>query len=95
MSDVPFTFRVDEALIAAFTALAEARDMSAAQMLRTAMQEAVTSEREAAAHDRWFRRQVEDAMHAADEPRTPRLSSEVIEEEWRDQKARIDSRDGP
>ena len=95
MTDATFTFRVDEALKAAFIELAEARDLSAAQMLRAAMQEAVAVEREASAHDRWFRQQIEDAMHAADEPRTPRLSSEAIEQEWHDQKGKTDPRDVP
>ena len=63
MSEATFTFRVDEALKAEFSAAAKARDRSGAQIIRDFMREFV--QQEAAAHDVWFRRQVGIGLDSA------------------------------
>lgn len=65
MSDATFTFRVDEALKAEFSTAAKARDRSGAQLLRDFMREFVQQQQEAAAHDAWFRRQVQIGLDSA------------------------------
>ena len=65
MSEATFTFRVDEALKTEFSMAAKARDRSGAQLLRDFMREFVQQQQEAAAHDAWFRRQVQIGMDSA------------------------------
>ena len=65
MSEATFTFRVDEALKTEFSTAAKARDRSGAQLLRDFMREFVQQQQEAAAHDAWFRRQVQIGMDSA------------------------------
>lgn len=65
MSEATFTFRVDEALKTEFSAAAKARDRSGAQLLRDFMREFVQQQQEAAAHDAWFRRQVQIGLDSA------------------------------
>lgn len=65
MSEATFTFRVDEALKTEFSTAAKARDRSAAQLLRDFMREFVQKQQEAAAHDAWFRRQVQIGLDSA------------------------------
>ncbi len=65
MSEATFTFRVDEALKAEFSKAAKARDRSGAQLLRDFMREFVQQQQEAAAHDAWFRRQVQMGLDSA------------------------------
>ena len=65
MSEATFTFRVDEALKAEFSTAAKARDRSGAQLLRDFMREFVQQQQEAAAHDAWFRRQVQMGLDSA------------------------------
>jgi predicted transcriptional regulator len=65
MSEATFTFRVDEALNRDFSMAAKARDRSGAQLLRDFMREFVQQQREAAAHDAWFRQQVQAGLDAA------------------------------
>ncbi len=65
MSDATFTFRVDEALKAQFSTAAKARDRSGAQLLRDFMRDYVRQEEETAAHDAWFRRQVQIGLDSA------------------------------
>jgi predicted transcriptional regulator len=65
MSDATFTFRVDEALKAEFSTAAKARDRSGAQLLRDFMREFVQQQQDAAAHDAWFRRQVQSGVESA------------------------------
>ena len=65
MSDATFTFRVDEALKTEFSTAAKARDRSGAQLLREFMREFVQQQQEAAAHDAWFRRQVQIGLDSA------------------------------
>lgn len=65
MSEATFTFRVDESLKAEFSRAAKARDRSGAQLLRDFMREFVQQQQEAAAHDAWFRRQVQIGLDSA------------------------------
>jgi len=65
MSEVTFTFRVDEALKSQFAAAAKERDRTGAQLLRDFMREFVRQQEEAAEHDAWFRRQVQISLDSA------------------------------
>ncbi|MCL4486422.1 MAG: hypothetical protein M1537_08900 [Nitrospirae bacterium] len=65
MSESTFTFRVDESLKTEFATAAKARDRSGAQLLRDFMREFVQQQQEAAAHDAWFRRQVQIGLDSA------------------------------
>ncbi|WP_298610213.1 hypothetical protein [uncultured Thiobacillus sp.] len=65
MSEATFTFRVDESLKTEFSAAAKNRDRNAAQLLRDFMREFVQQQQEAAAHDAWFRRQVQIGLDSA------------------------------
>jgi predicted transcriptional regulator len=65
MSEVTFTFRVDEALKSEFASAAKARDRTGAQLLRDFMRDFVRQQQEAAEHDAWFRRQVQIGLDAA------------------------------
>jgi len=88
MTDVTLTFRLDSALKEAFIALADEQDLSAAQVLRRMMREAVEEYQEGAAHERWLRREIEDAMHEA-RPRGASMSNEAVEAEWRHDRDRM------
>ena len=84
MSEATFTFRVDEALKTDFATAAKARDRTAAQLLRDFMRQFVQSQQDAAAHDSWFREQVQigiDAANAGDVLSTDEVESEA--EAWR------------
>jgi predicted transcriptional regulator len=65
MSEATFTFRVDEALKNEFASAAKARDRTGAQLLRDFMRDVVQQQDEAAAHDAWFRRQVQAGVDSA------------------------------
>ena len=65
MSEATFTFRVDEALKNDFASAAKARDRTGAQLLRDFMRDVVQQQDEAAAHDAWFRRQVQAGVDSA------------------------------
>jgi len=65
MTEATFTFRVDEDLKAEFSTAAKARDRSGAQLLRDFMREFVQQQKDVAAHDDWFRRQVQVGLDSA------------------------------
>ncbi|MEO5344186.1 MAG: hypothetical protein H7842_12785 [Gammaproteobacteria bacterium SHHR-1] len=65
MSEVTFTFRVDEALKSQFSTAAKERDRTGAQLLRDFMREYVRHQEDAAEHDAWFRRQVQIGLYSA------------------------------
>lgn len=65
MSDITFTFRVDEDLKSQFAKAAKERDRTSAQLLRDFMRDFVRQQHEAAEHDVWFRRQVQIGLDAA------------------------------
>ena len=60
-----FTFRVEEELKESFTTAAKARDRTGAQLLRDFMRDFVKKQQEAADHDLWFRRQVQEGLDSA------------------------------
>ncbi|MFC5373529.1 CopG family ribbon-helix-helix protein [Brevundimonas faecalis] len=85
MNDATFTFRVDEALKNAFTTATKSSDRNAAQVLRGFMRDYVRHQQEAAAHEAWFRRQVQAGIDAADAGDL--ISAETVEAEaaaWRE-----------
>lgn len=65
MSEVTFTFRVDEALKEQFTAAAKSKDRSSAQLLCDFMRDFVKEQQEAAEYDTWFRNKVQKALDSA------------------------------
>lgn len=84
MSETTFTFRVDEALKSEFTAAAKSRDRTGAQLLRNFMRDFVRQQQETAAHDAWFRQQVQTGLDSANAGDV--LSAEEVEAEaaaWR------------
>lgn len=84
MSEATFTFRVDETLKNEFTQAAKLRDRTGAQLLRDFMRDYVRQQQEAAEHDAWFRRQVQQGIDSANAGEL--LSSEEVEAEaaaWR------------
>jgi len=84
MTEATFTFRVDEALKAEFSTAAKSRDRTGAQLLRDFMREFVQRQRDAAAHDAWFRQQVQIGIDEANAGNL--VSSEEVEAEaaaWR------------
>lgn len=93
MTDATFTLRLDAALKAAFTAMAEEQDLSGAQLLRRMMRDAVDDHQEAAAHERWQQREIGDAMFEADSLRVHGASNDAIEDEWIQRKAEVRRRD--
>lgn len=84
MSEATFTFRVDEELKNEFTTAAKSRDRTGAQLLRDFMRDFVRQQQEAAAHDAWFRQQVQIGLDSANAGDV--LSAEEVEAEaaaWR------------
>lgn len=65
MTEATFTFRVDEALKTEFTSAAKASDRTGAQLLRDFMRDFVRRQQDEAAHDAWFRRQVQAGLDSA------------------------------
>lgn len=65
MSEATFTFRVDEELKNEFTTAAKSRDRTGAQLLRDFMRDFVRQQQEAAAHEAWFRQQVQIGLDSA------------------------------
>ncbi len=65
MSEATFTFRVDDDLKKQFTLAAKERDRTGAQLLRDFMREFVRQQQDAAAHDAWFRHQVQAGLDSA------------------------------
>jgi len=84
MSEATFTFRVDGVLKNDFAAAAKAHDRTGAQLLRDFMRVYVQQQEQAAAHDTWFREQVEIGIRAANAGEV--LSADEVEAEakaWR------------
>lgn len=89
MADVTFSFRLEAGLRAAFSIMAEKQNLSPAQLLRRMMREVVDEQEEAVAHERWQRREIDDAMHEADATRGLNLPNVAIDDEWQRRKAEI------
>lgn len=89
MSEATFTFRVDESLKSEFSQAARAKDRSGAQLLRDYMRDFVRQQQEAAAHDAWFRREVQagiDAANAGNVITADEVEAEAAE--WREKTRR-------
>jgi predicted transcriptional regulator len=85
VSEATFTFRVDENLKDQFTTAAKGRDRTGAQLLRDFMRDFVKQQQETAAHDAWFRRQVQIGLDSANAGDV--ISAEEVEAEasaWRE-----------
>ena len=65
MSQATFTFRVDESLKEAFSAIAQAQDRSSAQLLRDFMREYVQRNADKISYDQWFKAKVETGRSSA------------------------------
>ena len=94
MGESTFTFRVDDELKTAFAETAKAQDRTAAQLLRVLMRDTIEREKNARAHDAWFRGEVEQALREADNPKTPRIAHENVDSNWRKQRAKLAKRAG-
>ena len=94
MPQTTFTFRVDDELKAAFAESAKDQDRTSAQFLRVLMREAVRRQKEAYAHDSWFRGEVEQGMREADDSDVPRVPHEDVRSNWRRQRAGLVKRAG-
>lgn len=85
MGEATFTIRVDAALKTAFADAARAHDRTGAQLIRDFMRDYVAGQRATAAHDIWFRRQVQAGQESANAGHM--ISDEEVEAEaraWRD-----------
>lgn len=65
MSQATFTFRVDESLKDAFSAIAQAQDRSSAQLLRDFMRDYVQRNADKISYDQWFKAKVEAGRRSA------------------------------
>lgn len=65
MSNATITFRVDEELKVEFSTAAKSIDRTGAQLLRDFMRDFIKQQQEAAAHDAWFRHQVQIGLDSA------------------------------
>jgi len=89
MSESTYTFRVDEDLKTAFAAAAKAQDRNAAQLLRDYMRDVVQRQSDTAAHDTWFRKEVEQAVREADDRSVERIPHQQVRTSWRQQRAAL------
>jgi predicted transcriptional regulator len=89
MGESTFTFRVDEDLKSAFAEMAKSRDRTGAQLLRDFMRDEVKRQSDAADHDAWFRREVEQAVREADDPTEPRIAHAEARADWLEQRAEL------
>lgn len=89
MGEATFTFRVDEELKTEFAEAAKARDRTGAQLIRDFMRDFVRHQQEAAAHDTWFRREVQIGLDSANAGRlVPHDEVEAEAAAWRDETRR-------
>ena len=92
MPHATFTFRLDDRLKTDFAEAARAQDRTAAQLLRVLMRAEVNRQREMAEHDAWFRAEVRQALHEADDPDVARVPHEEVRATLRRERARLSSR---
>lgn len=92
MADRTFTFRVDDDLRAAFSAVAGAQERTAAQLLRVLMRDAVQRWQESQEHGAWFRGEVQEALREADDPHRDRLPHDQARSSWRQQRTELERR---
>jgi len=89
MSEVSFTFRVDEELKAEFSKLAKEQDRTPAQLLRDYMRSLIKKKNEEAEYDAWFREQAQIGIEQANAGNT--IPAEEVEKEaaaWREETRR-------
>jgi len=79
MPETTFTFCVDQELKKAFTETARANDRPGSQLLRDFMRDYV----ERAAHDAWFRAEVEQSLKEADDPNVELIPHEEVVRKWK------------
>lgn len=89
-----FTLKLESELRDQFMAEAAAAHRPASQILREFMRDFVARQREARAHDAWFRAEVEQAMREADDPTVTRIPHAEIAASWRRQRAELLRRAG-
>ena len=92
MPHATFTFRLDGRLKTDFAEVARAQDRTAAQLLRVLMRAEVNRQREMAEHDAWFRAEVRQALHEADDLDVARIPHEEVRATLRRERARLSSR---
>lgn len=92
MADSTFTFRVDDALKAAFAEVAGAQERTAAQMLRVLMRDVVRQWHGSHEHDAWFRGEVELALGEAEDCALERVPHDQVQSSWRQQRAELERR---
>ena len=78
MPDTTFTFRVDQKLKDAFTEAARANDRPGSQLLREFMRDYA----ERAAHDLWFRAEVQQSLNEADDPNAEWVPHGEVVRKW-------------
>jgi predicted transcriptional regulator len=91
MIETTFTFRVDEALKAAFTDAARAHDRPGSQLLREFMRDYV----EKAEHDAWFRAEIEQGQRELADPTIEPIPHEQLLAEWEAERAGLLARMAP
>jgi len=89
-----FTLKLETDLRDQFMAEAEATHRPASQLVREFMRDFVSQQREARAHDAWFRAEVEQGMREADDPKVRRIRHEDVVSDWRRQRADLAKRAG-
>jgi predicted transcriptional regulator len=65
MSEATLTLRVEETLKNDFANAAKSRDRTSAQLIRDFMREYINQQSDTAAHDAWFRQQVQRGIESA------------------------------
>ena len=83
MAETTFTFDVDEELKSAFEIVAALNGVSAGEMLRDAMRQAVEEDDEPdPEYEAWFRAEVEQGLKELDDPSVELIPHEVVRAEW-------------
>jgi len=85
MSEVTFTFRVDEGLKAEFSKLAKEQDRTPAQLLRDYMRSLIKKKNEEAEYDVWFRQQAQIGIDQANAGET--IPAEEVEAYFAEKRA--------
>ena len=84
-----FTVELELDLRDALAAEAEAVGRAPGQIVRDLINEFVRRQRDARAHDSWFRAEVEQALREADDPTIERIPNEDTEASWERQRAEL------
>lgn len=95
MAETTLTIRLDESLKEEFSAVAQAGERTAAQLLRLLMQEQVDAAQGADAHDLWFRDAVGAGLAELNDPATELVTQADVREDWARRRADLESRAVP